>query len=144
MAQGSLTRYIFHMYRIISGHAILHPLYAESAICVCPLHQATMLVHWAVYSWAWSLSNPGCRWISRNWIQTKQNISLRITEEQVSLYIFNWALRCRNWPNKFCSELIINYIKKFIFYSHICVVCSLHFYHIWDLRRIRRCQPGSE
>ena len=61
-----------------------------------------------------------------------------MTAEQIPLYVSNWASRCQSNPAKSAHNLGVIFDKNFTFHSHASVACNSYFYHMWDLRRIRR------
>ena len=87
------------------------------------------------------LSSHGCRSINWNWIQIKKlNSSLLGTNDSganISMFPIE-LLGVKTNPAKSARNLGVIFDNNFTFRSHISVVCNSCFYHMRDLRCIRR------
>ena len=83
-------------------------------------------------------------WMSTNKLKLnpdKTEFLLIGNERQQSKYLSMFPielLRVKTNPAKSAWSLGVIFDKNFTFRPHISVVCNSCFYHIWDLRRIRR------
>ena len=104
-------------------------------------YQGTPQQHRMVYSHVWPLSSHGCRPINWNWTQVKLNSSLLGNARQWSKYLSMFPIELlgvKTNPAKSARNLGVIFDKNFTFRSHISVVYTSCFYHMRDLRRVRR------
>ena len=92
-----------------------------------------LLQHWTVYNRAWPLSSHGCRWINWNWRPDGTEFLLIENERQRSKDLSVFPIEIfgvETNPAKFWAIFDL-------LHTYICDL-QLSFYHILDLRRIRR------
>ena len=106
-----------------------------AASCMFHLHQVTLLWHGMIYSHVWPVQS----WMSTNKLKLnpdKIEFLLVGKEPQRSKFLSMFPIELFNVKSnaaKSAWNLGIIFDKSFTFHSHVSAVCSLCFYHIWDL-----------
>ena len=126
---------------MICEHAIPHHLYADDS---------QRYVSFASGDSAKALNDlQSCLASVQSWMSTnklklnpdKTEFLLIVNEQQRSKYLSMFPIELlgvKTNPAKSARNLGVIFDKKFAFRSHISAVCSSYFYHMWDLRCIRR------